>query len=189
MRVPGRVALQILIFCGFVVSISATCVHAEQTPAADPAESPDEEFPAEVSTEETPEQANELSLDERLDALLQDTLSADDYQDSVDCLSRRAYRQVKILGNQMLLFSKRDKYWINRLKRPCPGLSPRMVLTFSSPSQSICRGEFVYVSDRYDLASGFDSAGRPHIIRGVCLLGEFELISEQAALVFKELPR
>ena len=49
---------------------------------------------------------------------------------------------------------------------------------------SICSGEPVYVSDRFDLDRGFDAMGRPVLTRGTCTLGEFEAIAaEQAALL------
>ncbi len=139
------------------------------------------------SESESESPAAEPSLEERLDALLSETLPAEEYRDSKNCLRRTDYRKVDILSGEYLLFSRHNRYWLNKLKLPCPGLRRRsQVLTFSSTMSSICKGEMVYVSDRFDLDSGFDSSGRPYIYNGVCTLGTFETISPEQAALLKE---
>ncbi|MFV2090427.1 MAG: hypothetical protein ACC642_07220 [Pseudomonadales bacterium] len=131
--------------------------------------------------------AADPSREERLDALLSETLPAEEYRDSKNCLRRTDYRKVDILSGEYLLFSRHNRYWLNKLKLPCPGLRRQFqVLTFSSTMSSICKGEMVYVSDRFDLDSGFNSSGRPYIYNGVCTLGAFETISPEQAALLKE---
>ncbi len=132
----------------------------------------------ETSTAETsetvPEPVAAPTLDEKLDALLGETLAADEYGESRHCLHRSAYRRVEIINQEFLLFSKQGTYYLNRLKRKCPGLRRNLLLTFTMWGNSVCRSDIVYVSDRF--GSSF---------RATCHLGEFELIEEQQALALK----
>jgi hypothetical protein len=81
---------------------------------------------------------------------------------------------VEIINQEFLLFSKQGTYYLNRLKRKCPGLRRNLLLTFTMSTNSVCRSDIVYVSDRF--GSSF---------RATCHLGEFELIEEQQALALK----
>ncbi|MEE8078724.1 MAG: hypothetical protein V3T18_06985 [Pseudomonadales bacterium] len=131
--------------------------------------------PAAAETSETvPEPVAAPTLDEKLDALLGETLAADEYGESRHCLHRSAYRRVEIINQEFLLFSKQGTYYLNRLKRKCPGLRRNLLLTFTMWGNSVCRSDIVYVSDRF--GSSF---------RATCHLGEFELIEEQQALALK----
>ncbi len=132
----------------------------------------------ETSTAETsetvPEPVAAPTLDEKLDALLGETPAGDEYRESKHCLRRSAYRRVEIINQEFLLFSKQGTYYLNRLKRKCPGLRRNLLLTFTMRGNSVCRSDIVYVSDRF--GSSF---------RATCHLGEFELIEEQQALALK----
>ena len=156
----------------------ASNVAASEAPTTDPASEQAQDDAADSET--TP------SLDERLDALLKEVVPEDEYRDSKRCLTRYDYRSVDILSEDYLLFVKGDRYWLNRLKNPCPALRyHNMVLSFNfQGTSSLCRGDQVYVTDRLNVDGGFDSAGRPLRSYGVCFLGEFESITvEQAALL------
>jgi len=120
-----------------------------------------------------------------LDALLGETLTADEYRESRHCLHRSAYRRVDIINQEFLLFSKRGTYYLNRLKRKCPGLRRNLLLTFRMTTNSVCRSDLVYASDRIDLHRGINSSGIPNGYRATCHLGEFEQIGEQQALALK----
>ena len=159
-------AVALVVFLGW----AAAPVHAGESDASDP--EADSQDPA------------ELSLDERLDQLLSEVHTRDEYGESKRCLHRSEYRSVDILNKEYLLFFKRDTYWLNKLRLPCASLRPSYVLTFRNSMSSICSGEPVYISDRYDLDRGFDAMGRPMLTRGTCTLGEFEAIgAEQAVLI------
>jgi hypothetical protein len=139
---------------------------------------------SQADSQEAAAETEQPSLDERLDALLSEVHSRDEYGESKRCLHRSEYRSVDILNTEYLLFRRKDTYWLNKLRRPCGALRPRYVLTFRYSMSSICSGEPVYVSDRYDLDQGFDAMGRPNLTRATCTLGEFEAIAaEQAALL------
>ena len=127
----------------------------------------------------------EPTLDERLDALLSEVLSAEEYRETRRCLSRHAYRRVEVLNEEYLLFSKGNNHWLNRLKRPCPSLKFDDVPVFEQRgTSSLCESSIFYPTNTLDLDRGFDTAGRPLITRGTCYLGTFEKITvEQAALL------
>ncbi len=151
---------------------------------------PDTAEPAAAAPEaavpaETPAQSAPPTLDEKLDALLGETLTADEYRESRHCLHRSAYRRVDIINQEFLLFSKRGTYYLNRLKRKCPGLRRNLLLTFRMATNSVCRSDLVYASDRIDLHRGINSSGIPNGYRATCHLGEFEQIGEQQALALK----
>ncbi len=124
-------------------------------------------------------------MDEKLDALLGETLAGDEYGEFKHCLRRSAYRRVEIINQEFLLFSKRGTYYLNRLKRKCPGLRRNLVLTFTSTMNSACRNDIVYASDGFEASRGHNSNGIPRAYRASCHLGEFELIAEEHALALK----
>ena len=134
---------------------------------------------------ETASAEREPTLDERLDALLTEALPENEYREAQNCLRRHEYREGDILSQEYLLFSRNGRYWLNKLQVRCPSLNRNVVLTFnSSGTSSVCRSQPVYVADRFDISRGFDSMGRPNVTRGICRLGEFEVISvEQAAIL------
>ncbi|MEM8769466.1 MAG: hypothetical protein AAGE43_18670 [Pseudomonadota bacterium] len=129
--------------------------------------------------------AERASIDERLDALLQEALPEDEYREQKRCLAQRNYRSIEVLSTEYLLFYRNNSFWLNRLSRPCPTLRFNDVPVFSSRStSSICERDAFYPTNRMDLARGFDSTGRPLAATGVCFLGQFEEITaDQAALL------
>jgi len=182
-QVPGGVirlpALPLLVL------VLLTACSGQQNPQA-PAE-PDVGAPAEAASAAA--QGNETrseALKKQLDALLAENLAESDYRESSNCLYRNSFRHVSALGDSYLIFSKGDTYWINRLKSRCMLLNHRMMFTFVSHSQSVCAGDSIYLSDRADLDRGFDSSGRPAVLQGSCVLGEFESINEAQAMALKE---
>ena len=147
---------------------------------------PEDTLPEAAAVDDaTPAEPPPPTLDEKLDALLGETLAADEYAETRHCLHRTAYRRVEIINKEYLLFSKRGTYYLNRLKRECPGLRRNLVLTFTSTMNSVCRSDIVYASDRFDANRGFGLNGIPRAYRASCHLGEFELIAEEHALALK----
>lgn len=141
--------------------------------------SPADEEEAEAESNDEP------SLEERLDAILAETLAADEYRESRRCLPRQEYRSVEILNQDYLLFRRSNTYWLNRLRQRCIALRRDMVLSFNPRgTSSTCEGDQVYVVSRLDLDRGFTPSGVPIASRGTCFLGPFEAITvEQAALI------
>ena len=130
------------------------------------------------------EQPEGPTLDERLDALLSE-VSAYEGREPQRCLSIRAYRNVKVLNAEYLLFSRGgSRYWLNKLKRPCQPLKFNDLPVFETKgTSSLCENDPFYPSNSMDLQRGLDG-GRPVAMHGTCFLGSFEAISpEQAALL------
>lgn len=167
-----------------LVSLLAAC-SGQQTPRG--VSDPDPGSPVgEVSEAAEGSETRSEALKRQLDALLAENLTESDYQESFNCLYRNNFRHVSALGDSYLIFSKGDSYWINRLKSRCMLLNHRMMFTFVSHTQSVCAGDSVYLSDRADLDRGFDASGRPAVMLGSCVLGEFESINEAQAMALKE---
>ncbi len=126
---------------------------------------------------------DEQTLDERLDALLSE-VSTYEGGDPQRCLNSRAYRTVKVLNTEYLLFSRGDKYWLNKLKRDCPSLKYNDLPVFESRgTSSICQNDPFYPTNSMDIQLGL-SGGRPVAMHGTCFLGKFEPIDvAQAALL------
>lgn len=180
--IPLKLALQTaapVFLAGLLVAAPAL---AEQgTPTADP----DPQVVQEAAQQAEQTSAKKPTLDERLDALLAETLPADEYRETKRCLSRYQYRKIDILSQDYLLFSKNDEYWLNKLKNRCPGLRYDAILTTTPKgTSSLCQGDPVYATSRMDLDRGFDAGGRPLGYQGMCILGEYQSISaEQVALL------
>ena len=163
-------------------------VEAEEEPR-DP-EKPQEE-PQDPDTPQEPgepSEAGEPSFEERLDALLAETLSPEEYRETTHCLYRAKYRYIDVISEDYILFSRRNEFWLNKLKRKCRGVNNRLVITTVNRGvNSACSGDLVYASSRFDLDLGFTSGGIPISARATCVLGEFERIGEQQAEALKGL--
>ena len=155
-----------------------------EVPAEGPAEGPATD--AEGGSVHETRKSRATELNRQLDVLLSESAPESDYRERSDCLYRRNYRHIDVLSDTYLLFSKGDDFWVNRLKQNCPMLSRHLMLSFVSHGQSACAGDSFYLSDRFDLDRGFDTSGRPAVIRGICVLGDFEKINEAQALALKE---
>ncbi len=135
---------------------------------------------------EAPAAVPELTLDERLDALLMET-PENEYREATRCLNVRSYRRVKVLSTRYLLFSKGDSYWLNKLKRPCPSLKWNNLPVFQAQgTSSHCQNDIFYATSSMDLQQGLDSTGRPRGSYGLCYLGAFEKITPEQAVLLKE---
>ena len=170
MRLIGGVLLVALLMAASAVSLAQS---QPSEPESD--DSPESEEPSEGPT-----------LEERLDALLSEVSAYEDRQPQ-RCLSTRAYRTVKVLNTDYLLFSRGSKHWLNKLKRSCQSLKFNDLPVFESRgSSSLCENDPFYPSNSMDLQRGL-SGGRPVAMHGVCFLGSFEAINaEQAALLTEQ---
>jgi hypothetical protein len=152
--------------------------------AEEPDASAGTEAPAESESDSKPD---EPSVDERLDALLAETLSEDEYRESRRCLSRHEYRSVEILNQQYLLFKRGSTFWVNKLRNRCISLRRDLVLTFNPRGTSnTCDGDIFYMTNRFDLDRGFTATGVPIASQGSCILGTFEEIGPEQAVLLRE---
>ncbi len=126
------------------------------------------------------------TLDERLDALLSE-VSAYEGREPQRCLNTRSYRTVTVLNTEYLLFSRGNRYWLNKLKRDCPSLQFNDLPVFEARgTSSLCQNDPFYPSNSMDLQHGL-SGGRPVAMHGTCFLGSFESVTpEQVALLTEQ---
>lgn len=159
-----------------VLAFAAGGVHADPSEAA--AEQGDDDQQAAP--------AAATSLDERLDALLAETLSADEYRETRRCLRRNAYRHVEVLNDEYLLFSKGNDYWVNKLGRQCPILRYNDLPVFvQKGTNSVCERDPFYPSNSMDLNMGL-SGGRAMGAQGICYLGLFQQITAEQAVLLRD---
>ena len=187
-RDAGWVALLALALCSTPAWPAAPVAGEAGGPetTGEAGESVEETAPGEeTASGEESSAGEEPTLDERLDALLSEVLSAEEYRETRRCLSRHAYRRVEVLNEEYLLFSKGNNHWLNRLKRPCPSLRFNDLPVFEQRgTSSLCESSIFYPTNSLDIDRGFDTSGRPLITHGTCYLGTFEKITaEQAALL------
>ena len=151
-------------------SRDAVAATADAEPAPDPGADGQD-------SEATPDGAEEASLEERLDALLAEGAEAEVYGEKEMCLYRRKFRDIDVVSEDILIFSRGKQYWINQLKRSCLGLRRRMVIhTVTHGVNSLCNNDMVYANNPIDLNQGFTSSGRPLMVRAQCVLGTFQSI-------------
>lgn len=124
------------------------------------------------TAEERAEQQAEVEAD--IEKILTEPLENDDYSESETCLATFQYDRVEVLDQQRVLFVGRGgKVWLNELRRVCPGLRRRHALRFDIRGSRVCAlDSFRAVETRL---GGIDE------VSGVCVLGEFQLISEAQA--------
>lgn len=140
--------------------------------------------------EKSGDKGAEEDFDKRLDALLSEVTAADAYGDPIHCLHNRKYRHIDVISQDMLLFSRGNKYWVNELKRTCVGLSRDMVMhTVIKGINSLCENDLVFANRRFDMDRGLTSSGRPLVVRATCALGEFKPIDEVYAQSLREMAR
>lgn len=180
------------LFCRVLPFALAGLLFAVQAQAAEPdLESADPEVsgtdtPADTPADQQADEQKEPTLDERLDALLLDA-QENEYRETRSCLNIRSYRRVEVLNTEYLLFYKGDRYWLNKLKRPCQSLKWNKLPVFESRGvSSHCQNDVFYATNSMDLQQGIDGTGRPRGTYGICYLGAFEQISVEQAALLKE---
>ena len=126
-----------------------------------------------------PETGEEEQEPLTVEDILASAPSPEDYSESVTCLHRDAYVQVEVINPELLLFhGRRDRVWLNRLRRPCIGLRPNDTLAFDIRQSRLCN---------LDTFSSIDTFGRgPERSSALCSLGKFETISPEQANALQE---
>lgn len=110
-----------------------------------------------------------------VETILLETPTAEDYGDIDSCLYRRKYDHVEMLDDRHMLFEGRNRVWLNRLRGSC-GIRDDAILVIEQYSTSTCRSDRVTGHSR----------GSPSMIHGSCILGDFQEIDPQQAIVLKE---
>jgi hypothetical protein len=173
-----------------LLAITPLTMHASESDDGVPTEASEQIQESEQGeqSESAEQDDQELTVEERLDALLAETISREDYGETRRCLSRHEYRSVEILNNEYLLFRKSDRYWLNKLKMRCSRLAHNMILTFNPRgSSNTCANDHVWITDRFDLQRGFTPSGMPVASQGSCILGSFEEIAPEQAVLLRDL--
>ena len=126
-----------------------------------------------------PESGEEEEQPLTVEEILASAPQPEDYSDSVTCLHRDAYEDVEVINRELLLFhGRRDKVWLNRLRRACIGLRRNDTLAFDMRNARLCD---------LDTFSSIDSFGGPmQRTSARCSLGKFETISPEQAELLKE---
>jgi len=116
----------------------------------------------------------QASIEADIEKILTEPLENEDYSESESCLATFQYDRVEVLDQQRVLFVGRGgRVWLNELRRACPGLRRRHALQFDIRGSRICSlDSFRAIETRL---GGIDE------VSGVCVLGEFQQISEAQA--------
>jgi len=165
-----------------------TAPAAAQSAADEPAAAEGKD--AESKDAEDKDADAQQSFEERLDALLSQGQVENVYGETQNCLFHRQYRDITIINDNMLLFSKGDKYWLNTLKHECLGLKRDMVINIVLKGvSSLCRNDQVFANRRYDIDQGVTHSGRPAVVRATCILGDFQRVDPTFAKSLESLER
>ena len=109
--------------------------------------------------------ADDAPLD--VDAILANPLDEDEYRTSRHCIATNSYDGLEVLDESTLLFRGRKGIWLNRLSRPCRGLTWDSIPTVESHGRRVCE---------HDRFRGQPRSGFPNSM--TCVLGKFEKIDE-----------
>jgi hypothetical protein len=123
----------LLLVAAVLTSVAWTAARAEgsDVTAPEPATEPATE-PAEVG-QPTRTRA------EAIEDILSQPLDEGEYTEAVRCLTPQAYRNVRVLDDQHVLFEgPGDRAWLNRLRNRCIGLRPHATLRFRMRDSRIC---------------------------------------------------
>jgi hypothetical protein len=109
---------------------------------------------------------------EAIQDILTTPLDADEYAETVRCLSTHAYRSVEVLDNQNVLFKgPGDRAWLNQLRHPCVGLRPRDTLQFRLRDNRVCDMDTFEAVDTFLRVWSRTSA--------MCSLGQFQPVTPE----------
>ena len=93
-----------------------------------------------------------------------------------DCIAPRRVRTVEHVGNHSILFFQTgNQVWRSRLRRRCAALRRGVVLSYESRAGRLCAGDMIKVLDNF---------GSELTQVGICVLGEFDYLTEEQAAAF-----
>ncbi len=143
---------------------------------------------ASASGAEEEAQADPLSFPPEIEALLNESSSAEDYTERERCINTRSIRNTRVLDDQHIVFElTSNRYYLVQFKHRCFRLRPRSTVIYETRSSQLCRLDAIRAADS-SLASSAD-IGPPCTIPGfipvepeqVALLKESLKAQRQAA--------
>lgn len=123
---------------------------------------------ASTSTEErnTPTQASAADVQK----ILTQPSQRSDYGTVEYCLKTSDYDRIEVLSRDYLVFSDRQgRNWLNKIKKTCSGLRPKMILHLGVSKGKIC------VEGMFEGVHNF--GGRMETVTAACFLGVFQEVS------------
>ena len=103
---------------------------------------------------------------EAIEDILTQPLADEEYAEAQRCLATHAYRNVRVLDDQHVLFEgSGDRAWVNRLRNRCVGLRPNVTLRFRLRDNRVCN------LDSFEAVDTF--FGRWDRTSASCTLGDF----------------
>lgn len=109
---------------------------------------------------------------EAIDEILTQPLEDEDYAESARCLPTHAYRNVRVLDDQHVLFDgPGDRAWLNRLRNRCSGLRTNATLRFRLRDNRVCELDTFEAVDT--ILGGFDR------VSATCSLGSFDPVTPE----------
>jgi hypothetical protein len=109
---------------------------------------------------------------EAIDDILTQPLEDEDYAESVRCLPTHAYRNVRVLDDQHVLFDgPGDRAWLNRLRNRCSGLRTNATLRFRLRDNRVCELDTFEAVDT--IFGAFDR------VSATCSLGSFTPVTPE----------
>jgi len=113
-----------------------------------------------------------------VDALLTPRSRNNDYMATESCLKTSDYDRVEVLNGEYLVFHDLGgTTWLNKIKKRCSGLRPKMMLHLGVSKRQIC------VGGMFEGVQNF--AGTIETMTASCYLGVFEPISKDQLQAIK----
>ena len=129
---------------------------------------------AATASETEAERAEDIDLQK----ILSETLDDSEYVETRRCLRSHEYKRVEILDSGHVLFhGRKNQVWLNKLRRNCSGLRKGLVLRFDLHGKRACQMDFF---------SGLNSFRDVRAPTAICVLGEFELVTDEQVAMLKE---
>jgi hypothetical protein len=119
-----------------------------------------------------PEEEEAPARLEAIDDILSQPLDDEEYAESVRCLATHAYRNVRVLDDQHVLFDgPGERAWLNRLRNRCPGLRSNATLRFRLRENRVCELDTFEAVDT--MLGGLDR------VSATCSLGSFSPVTPE----------
>lgn len=144
---------------------------AAAAPEPEAAEAPESEAAAEPDE-------SARSRAEVIDEILSTPLEEGEYAEAVRCLAPQAYRSVRVLDDEHVLFEgPGDRAWLNRLRNRCVGLRPHATLRFRMRDSRLCELDTFEAVDT--MLRGVDR------VSATCSLGSFIPVTPEQVEVIR----
>lgn len=122
------------------------------------------------------EQQAEEPLD--LEAILGTTAAKEDYVEVTKCILRHKIRRVEVLDEKHIAFKVgRNKYYLVRLEKRCPGLNRQSTLVYETSSNRLCTRDSI---------RGRNGVGSAAWTGPRCRIPSFQEITEDQLALIKD---